>query len=557
MSSIYDKSSLVLIPSGTKTSKVYSQKPTNGDGDFDFTRSTAATRVNADGNIEKETQNLVTYSNTFSNAIWNASAGSVFTSGQAGYDGSNDAWKLASGGSGTMQIVQTTSNTSMKTHSIYAKAGSVSTLKIWVGSTKEFDLSAGTTSSTDSKITDVGGGWYRCEVFNIFSNLNPFFTAASAGDYIYVQDAQLNQGLIAQEVITTTTTALYGGITDNVPRLDYTDSSCPALLLEPQRTNLVTQSEYFASWYQSGATTNTNNAISPDGTLNASLITIPSGGYGSVYTIPTSISGTTYTSSVYGKKGNQNYLSLEYRVGAFSGNVDAVFDLNTGVVPSGTGIIEDVGNGWYRCSVTKVSTSSSALLIIGRGISGSSNDTVYLYGAETEAGSYATSYIPTYGTSVTRNVDTAINNNNTSLPTSYPFTLYSEMDVKAIGDEWGVSFLDVSANNKYYVIGVNSIKKYSMLSRNNTASSVQSTANATEGTHKICGVFTETTLKLFVDGVLLGSSNNAQSLASAANDLLLGQLRVVSDTQIRNTIHQSLVFNQALTDQEAIDLTTI
>ena len=57
--SIYDKASLVLIPSGTKTSKVYSQKPVNGDGDFTFSRSTAATRVNADGNIEKETQNLI------------------------------------------------------------------------------------------------------------------------------------------------------------------------------------------------------------------------------------------------------------------------------------------------------------------------------------------------------------------------------------------------------------------------------------------------------------------------------------------------------------------
>ena len=63
--SIYDKASLVLIPSGTKTSKVYSQVPTNGDGDFTFSRSTAATRVNASGNIEKETQNLFTYSNTF------------------------------------------------------------------------------------------------------------------------------------------------------------------------------------------------------------------------------------------------------------------------------------------------------------------------------------------------------------------------------------------------------------------------------------------------------------------------------------------------------------
>ena len=61
---------MVLIPSGTKTGKVFSQKPVSGDGDFTFTRSSAATRVNADGNIEKETQNLITYSNDFSNSHW-------------------------------------------------------------------------------------------------------------------------------------------------------------------------------------------------------------------------------------------------------------------------------------------------------------------------------------------------------------------------------------------------------------------------------------------------------------------------------------------------------
>ena len=62
--------------------------------------------------------------------------------------------------------------------------------------------------------------------------------------YIYIQDAQLEQGLVARDYIETTTAAVEGGITDNVPRLDYTDSSCPALLLEPQRTNLVPNSEY-------------------------------------------------------------------------------------------------------------------------------------------------------------------------------------------------------------------------------------------------------------------------------------------------------------------------
>ena len=50
--SVYDDASLVLIPSGYKASKLYSVVPTSGDGDLTFSRSTTATRVNADGLIE-------------------------------------------------------------------------------------------------------------------------------------------------------------------------------------------------------------------------------------------------------------------------------------------------------------------------------------------------------------------------------------------------------------------------------------------------------------------------------------------------------------------------
>ena len=98
MSSIYDKASLVLIPSGTKTSKVYSQKPVNGDGDFTFTRSSAATRVNASGNIEKETQNLLLRSNKF-DTTWTKSSATI-ASGQSGYDGSNNAWNFTTSAAG-------------------------------------------------------------------------------------------------------------------------------------------------------------------------------------------------------------------------------------------------------------------------------------------------------------------------------------------------------------------------------------------------------------------------------------------------------------------------
>jgi hypothetical protein len=62
---LYSAASLVLIPSGYKVSHLYAERPLDSNGDFTFTRASSATRVGPDGNIEKETQNLLLQSNTF------------------------------------------------------------------------------------------------------------------------------------------------------------------------------------------------------------------------------------------------------------------------------------------------------------------------------------------------------------------------------------------------------------------------------------------------------------------------------------------------------------
>ena len=123
--SLYDKSSLVLIPSGTKTGKVYSQKPVSGDGDFTFTRASAATIVNADGNIEKETQNLSTGSNNLANtSYWPHTNIQSVTGGQAGYDGSNDAFKIVENTANNQHAIQQNALSvgSVQCVSVYAKA---------------------------------------------------------------------------------------------------------------------------------------------------------------------------------------------------------------------------------------------------------------------------------------------------------------------------------------------------------------------------------------------------------------------------------------------------
>ena len=179
--------SLVMIPSGYKDGTLYSVKPTNGDGDFTFTRGSnlAATRVNSEGLIEKGRENLLLQSNSFdvsSNWINNSSDE---TGGQAGYDGSNDAWKLTSTATSNAFTRQTVSSSGVITLSIYSKAGTSSFLLIAIqgGGNTWFNLSAGTIgtdASISSNIEDMGSGWYRCSVV---------WNASITGVRLYVCDS--------------------------------------------------------------------------------------------------------------------------------------------------------------------------------------------------------------------------------------------------------------------------------------------------------------------------------------------------------------------------------
>ena len=131
MSGLFNKASLVLVPSGYKAGKVYSEVPTDGDGDLSLTRSNdTATRVNSAGLIEKVRTNLLLQSNSF-DTTWATSDSSV-TSGQAGYDGTNNAWTLQSTSTNASSVVQSPTSSGVHTLSVYAKAGTVNFIRLSV-----------------------------------------------------------------------------------------------------------------------------------------------------------------------------------------------------------------------------------------------------------------------------------------------------------------------------------------------------------------------------------------------------------------------------------------
>lgn len=584
--SIYDKSSLVLIPSGTKTGKVYSQKPTNGDGDFTFTRASAATRVNADGNIEKETSNLLLQSNSF-NTTWIKSSTSV-TSGQTGYDGTSDAWELERTGTSGF-IYQLNAQSGVITFSFYAKANSLSWIRIVVdsGTNAEayINLSNGSIGGGGSYIDvntyDVGNDWYRISIthndsahsnYRIYPAVNDGDISGTSGS-IYIQDAQLNQGLIAQEVITTTTSAVYGGITDNVPRLDYTDSSCPSLLLEPSRTNAIPFSEYQDAWdVKSNISIQKNNAISPEGVVNASNIYPTATGASFLYQTLVYTIGTTYTYSVFAKANGKDYLQIATSGASWASNVWCTFDLALGATDN-NGFqsvgIEDYGNGWYRCYVTEpaISTSSSRIVIglvsnanAGRlsSITPSGTDGVLIYGVVSEAGSYATSYIPTYGSSVTFAADDCDAVSATSL----------------IGQSEGTLFLDFVANDEdslqiiYQVRTTGStnvgqidfrIQSGNLRALGNDGGTTQfniSAGAAVTGTRYKCAVrYANNNVAFYVNGVLKGTDASASFSSSSLDQITFNENGTTFYPSVN--VNQALIIPTALLNTELADLTTL
>ena len=237
---------------------------------------------------------------------------------------------------------------------------------------------------------------------------------------------------------------LIESVATNVPRLDYTNGSCPSILVEPQRTNLALYSEQFdnASWTKTSSNISQNSTISPSGALDADLLTSTVNSVTSNLNKTISIPSGSATFSVFAKAGNYNI----FRIGNVSSSERAAwFDLSTGsvigTVNGGTASVENFGNGWFRCIFTANSAESgtSAFLISISSEANSSNSVaganIYFWGAQLEVGSYATSYIPTVGSAVTRNADVINNAGISDLINSEEGTFFVKLKILKNGGE--------------------------------------------------------------------------------------------------------------------------
>jgi hypothetical protein len=556
-----------MIPSGVKDGKVYSIKPTDGSGDFTFSRGTdTATRVNSSGLIEKERMNLLLQSNNF-NTNW-TNYNTSETGGQSGYDGSSDAWLLdKTGASGS--IYQTYSVNGVYTFSVYAKAGTDNWIRLTFLALADayFDLQNGVVGShggVSSSIESVGGGWYRCS-FSVNGSSGTGVSilpaegngsiSASSGS-IYIQDAQLEQGLVARTYIDTTTAAVYEGITDNLPRLDYSGgASCPSLLLEPQRTNLLPHSEDFSDFSLAGGSLTANDTTSPEGFVNAYKFTEDSANSQHRLRKDFAVSAGEHTISLF-VKGTSRYLSMYPQTAA---TAYAVFDLQNETITQSGGAnyvsssIENYGNDWYRIILTCTASASTLKVHFYLSNSGTAEAPTYVgdgssylhfYGAQVEAGSYPTSYIPTMGVSATRAKD-SINQNIQSITNGWTEgTLFIEFVKPNTGENNDVMRLRGSGT-----LGRAYIYNYGV----GFASDWGTSQNFTIGENtKVAW-----RLNSLSDGVeFLNGNKGVGASGTAWSDIR--QFRFNEDGA-GGVLHikQILLFPTALTDAECITLTTL
>ena len=160
--SFYDDASLMMIPSGAKDDKLYSIKPTDGNGDFTFSRdgsgASKATRINSSGLIEKGHTNEILQSNQF-DTTWDVSGGSSVSIGQTGYDGTTNAWRFTKD-SEFDGVSQNVSISNLNTISVYAKRVDIDEfiLRLIVGGNTRiirWDLNDGTLNSAHADYISV------------------------------------------------------------------------------------------------------------------------------------------------------------------------------------------------------------------------------------------------------------------------------------------------------------------------------------------------------------------------------------------------------------------
>ena len=546
--SFFDDASLAFLPSSGagKDGKAYSIKPTTGAGDFTFSRGSnlSATRVGPTGLIEKGRENLLLQSNQFDTTWFNINT--TETGGQADKDGGSTAWLIEKSAS-SAYIGQSVSQSGVSTASVYAKAGDSDWIHFLTdnGGSSYFDLINGAIGANsgliDAKIESIGNGWYRCIISQSGGitrvRIYPAETnsvSATSGS-IYIQDAQFEIGLAATDYIETGATTGKAGLLEDEPRFDYSGgATCPSLLLEPSRTQLLPYTEWIGGW----SDVNDATIDGPQSfTLGSTAARIQAGSIGGP-------SGDFVFYAVFDSADIGKTIRLAY------------FDSTASSWNTGSNITID-SNGRAERLISTGSNVIGNVAFYGT----STSQSFTLKYCQFEQGSYPTSYIPNHsGTgSVTRGADVCGDAGDASTFNSTEGVLFAE--IAALADDGTyrlMNIIDVSNTNNFIYLGYkndsNTIRTRIEVGGIASTDMEYVLSNETEF-NKIAVKWKTNDFALWVNGVEVATDSSGVSFTANTLDKLSFDRN--GGLEFNGKVNALQVYKEALTDAELATLTTI
>ena len=384
--------------------------PTFPSSSLPYSGPSLSTMFDSTGKLTYKPNNLLTYSNTFSNAAW-VKTNATVTGGISDPFGGTNAFTIkANAGGGNSHIYQY----------VTGIAGMNLLETIWIRRrTGTGAVNFFTNSGTTGPAIPVTGTWQQLS--NVIVGLATTyvgFTLASLNDEVDIYAATASTVTYettprAGDQVITTSAAYYG------PRIDYDPNTLAVkgLLIEEARTNLFTQSSFASGWTAGQLTGGgPNSATAPDGT-NSAYSLIPNTTNTNHYVLQSNTTSSTGVLSVFAKANGYNYICI------ISGG-DSTYtyvNISTGVVgvtsTGRTATTQQLSNGWWRINITgyPAFTSQSTVFYAYNALQGSNTNPpafagdgtsgILLWGAQLEVGAFATSYIPTAASSVTRAAD--------------------------------------------------------------------------------------------------------------------------------------------------------
>jgi hypothetical protein len=509
---LYDKASLTLLPSGVKSGTIFSLQPesildndliVNGNFSQNETNWTKTEPFNS----------AVTFTNnqlTFNRPL-NSSDPSVRNIG-TGIKGKT--YKI------TFEVVSATllSNNvgvSIGGNTVYLSP-SISSVGI-----KEIIITASETSPIT--IHHGGGGPSVIVLDNI-----------SAKEYLSA-DLSFNRNTTKTR---TNGAGLIETVAANVPSLNYDSvGGEPSVLLEPQRTNKLIYSNNVVnnSWVQGALYGTINYGISPEGTQNSNRILF-----------------TDISQAIY-----QQYNGTLGEVNTFSCWIKGIYGQTIEIGQFNAFSLHTFNGEWQYFQSTK--TTSVNLTVQFTTYGGATARDFEFYGTQVEVAPYATSYIPTLASTVTRNQDLISKTGISDLINSEEITFFVEAKTSTNGGiNRAISLSDGTTNNRISITFHLTAKRIQVISvkAGLILFSFEITTVTQDNFNKIAITLNNSSAKLFVNGVLIQESTIALSYAAGTLNKFsfdVGQTNILPFDGECKTLQ---LYKTSLTDAECVTLTS-